>query len=54
VRKPHRLEFVRVHPEFFLETMLFEIKEENETYLVKKDLYVILSGELVPKVLYPY
>jgi len=54
VRKPHRLEFVRVHPEFSFETMLFEIREENESFLVNPALWSTLSGELVPKVLYPY
>ena len=36
VRKPHRQEFIRVHPEdsWRLQTAVLEVKDDNETYLV--------------------
>ena len=36
VRKPNRQDFVRVHPDssYVLDTMLLNLKEERETYLV--------------------
>ena len=54
VRKPNRQDFVRVHPsdEYRLETMVLELKDENETYLVTPSLWPELSDELIPKVLF--
>jgi len=52
VRKPGKQEFIRVHPENFLETAVLEFKEEGETYLVDPTLWSDLPGELIPKVLY--
>lgn len=54
VRKPLKQDFIRVcsDPAFRLETMLLEIKEDNETYLVAQDLWSELQNELVPKVLF--
>lgn len=54
VRKPHKQEFVRVRAgeECRLETMLLEVKEDREIYIVAPDLWDDLSSELVPKVLY--
>lgn len=53
VRKPTRQEFVRVHPDdaYRLQTVVLELKEERETYLVSPDLWSELPGELVPKLL---
>lgn len=56
VRKPGKAEFVRVHPgaEMRLETIVIDLKDENETYLVDPSLVSELGGEsvLVPKVLF--
>ncbi len=54
VRKPHKQDFIRVHPDpaFRLETMVLELKEERETYLVSANLWPELVGELTPKVLF--
>ncbi len=54
VRKPNRQEFIRVHPgeDWRLETMILELKEKGETFLVDQDLWEHLAGELIPKVLY--
>ena len=54
VRKPNRQEFIRVHPgeDWRLETVILELKEERETYLVDQNLWGQLPGELIPKVLY--
>ena len=53
VRKPDRQTFVRVHPDpaYRLETAVLELKEERETYLVARELWPELPGEIVPKVL---
>ena len=53
VRKPYRQEFVRVRPEeeYHYSTGVLELKEERETYLVDPDLWDILPGEIVPKIL---
>ena len=54
VRKPGRQDFFRVHPDvdWRLETVILELKEERETYLVDQSLWGQLPGELIPKVLY--
>lgn len=54
VRKPGRQDFFRVHPGegWHLETVILELKEERETYLVDRDLWGQLPGDLIPKVLY--
>ena len=54
VRKPTRQEFIRVHPgeDWRLETIILELKEEGETYLVDSNLWGQLPGELIHKVLY--
>ena len=53
VRKPDGQTYIRVHSgeESQFTTMILEIKEDRESYLVKKDLWVHLGGELVPKLL---
>ena len=53
VRKPNRQEFVRVRPEedFQYSTGVLELKEEREIYLVDPDLWSVLPGEIVPKIL---
>ena len=53
VRKPDRQTFVRVHsdPDYRLETAVLELKEERETYLVARELWPELAGDVVPKVL---
>ena len=53
VRKPTRQEFVRIHPDsqYQLETLTLELKEDRELYLVDPDLWNLLPGEVVPKLL---
>jgi hypothetical protein len=52
-RKPHRQEFIRVHPDptWRLETVALELKEEREVYLVDRALWAELPGDLSPRVL---
>lgn len=54
VRKPGKQDFFRVRPgaDWRLETMVLEIKEDSETYLVAPEIWPELPGELVPKVLF--
>jgi hypothetical protein len=53
VRKPGKQDFVRTHPDesYRLETMVLELKEERETYLVDPELWPELHAELTPKLL---
>jgi hypothetical protein len=53
VRRAGPQDFFRVHPspEYALQTMLLEFKDDNEVYLVDPSLWHDLAGELVPKVL---
>lgn len=48
VRKPGRQEFVRVHPgaDWQLDTPVLTIKEENEFYIVARDLWPDLQDDL--------
>src|SRR6516165_2084121 len=48
VRKPNKTEFVRVHPEMCFDTMLLELKEDRESYLVLPHLLTDVSGIAVP------
>ena len=54
VRKPHRQEFVRVHPaeNMRVDTALLDFKEERQLYLVEPALWPALPGEASPKTLY--
>jgi hypothetical protein len=54
VRKPNRQEFIRVHPgeDWRLATMILELKEKGETFLVDQNLWGDLQQELIPKILY--
>lgn len=54
VRKPDRQWFIRVHQDeqWRLETAVIELKEDRETYLVGRDLWSELPGEIVPKVIF--
>ena len=47
VRKPAKEWFVRVHPDpaYHLQTVMVELKESNELYLVHQDLWPVLAGE---------
>jgi len=53
VRKPNKQDFVRVHPnsEYQIQTMVLELKDDRETFMVAKHLWSELPGELVPKIL---
>jgi hypothetical protein len=54
VRKPTRQEFIRVHPgeDWHIETAILELNEESETYLVERDLWPELGGEIKPVALF--
>lgn len=54
VRKPTGQEFVRVHSDeaYRLPTVVLELKDERETYLVEQELWPELSGELKPVTLF--
>lgn len=54
VRKPNRQDFVRVHPseDYQLTTVVIELKEERESYLVTPDLRDELVGEVIPVTLF--
>jgi len=54
VRKPSRQEFVQVRPgdDYRLETLVLEMKEDRETYLIAPELRDELMGEAVPKILF--
>jgi hypothetical protein len=54
VRKPSGQEFIRVHPgeTYRLPTTVLELKDEREMYLVARELWGELPGELKPVALY--
>lgn len=54
IRKPNRQDFIRVHPDetFRLQTIILEIKEDRENYLISRELRYELPEEVVPKMLY--
>ena len=54
VRKPNRQEFFRVYSDesYCLETLVLELKEEREVYLVDQSFWKELAQEVVPKILY--
>jgi hypothetical protein len=53
VRKAHKQEFVRVHPspEHQIETMILELKEDRESYLIDPSLWSELYQEATPKLI---
>jgi hypothetical protein len=55
VGKPSPRVFVRVHPDpdWHLATMILDLKEDREVYLVAPELYAELLDEIVPVMLYP-
>jgi hypothetical protein len=56
VRKPHRQEFIRVHPDptWRFETAALEVQEDRgkTAYLVSPGLWAELPGEIVPMILF--
>jgi hypothetical protein len=54
VRKPGPQDFFRVHPgeEMYLQTFLFEEKDQREFYLVDPSLWECLANDLVPTLLH--
>ena len=54
VRKPNRQEFIRVRPgeKCRFQTCVLTLKEERETYLVDRELWPILPGEIIPIILF--
>src|SRR5215469_12663254 len=48
VKKPHKQDFVRVHPsaDYRLMTAVIELKEDNEVYLVCPNLREVLATEI--------
>ena len=51
IHKPGKQTFFRVHPDpaYQLDTMVLELEEERETYLVMPHLCTELAGETSPK-----
>jgi len=47
VRKPSKEQFVRCHPDqaFRIETLVLELKEDREIYLIEPSLWAALDGE---------
>ena len=54
VRKPNRQEWFRVHcdPEMRLDTLLLEMRDDRQTYLVALDIAPAIPSEAVAKTLY--
>lgn len=55
VRKPHRQEFFRTHPdpEMTLQTAILEFKQDRQSFIVTPELAPHLPGEAVAKLLIP-
>lgn len=55
VRKPHRQEFFRTHPdpEMTLQTAILEFKQDRQNFIVTPELAPYLPGEAVAKLLIP-
>lgn len=53
IRKPHRQEFFRTHPDLAMsiEVALLDLREERQVYLVDPELAPYLPGEAVAKLL---
>jgi hypothetical protein len=51
VRRPDRQWFVRTHPEMHVETLVIELKDVRETYLVIGDARAEIAEDAVAKVL---
>ncbi len=43
VRKPHKTEFIRVHPSLFMDCYIVERKDERETYVVVPSVRPLLA-----------
>ena len=54
VRKPGKQDFIRTHPseEYRLTTVILELKDERESYLLAPGLQNKLVGEVVPVTLF--
>jgi hypothetical protein len=52
VRRPHRQEFIRVHPDLRYQAALLELKDANETYLVVPSVAAELGDEVRPAILF--
>jgi hypothetical protein len=54
VRKPERTWFVRVHPseEYRIQTAVYTNKEERKEYLVSRELWQGIGGDIAPKTLF--
>jgi hypothetical protein len=54
VRKPNKQDFIRVRPEpeYRIDTMVLEVKEDREYFLVAPALHAELMGEAVPMTLF--
>lgn len=54
VRKPNRQEYFRVHPgpETRIDTLLLELRDDRQTYLISPDVAPAIPGEAVAKTLY--
>lgn len=45
VGKPSKQQFFRVHPKYFLDTLIIEEEETRETYLVEPKVVEVVGGE---------
>jgi len=56
VRKPHRHQWIQVHPEWQIEVNIFEDKDstDRDVYLVGPKALEPLAGEWSRKILFPY
>lgn len=54
VRKPNRQEYFRVHPdpEMRIDTLLLELRDDRQSYLISLDVAPAIPGEAVAKTLY--
>jgi hypothetical protein len=52
VHKPHKQDFVRIHPgdDYQISTAVIEMKEDRETFLIAPELWNELPGEIIPKI----
>ena len=54
VRKPNRQEWFRVHPDSLMriDTLILEMRDERQSYLISPEIAPIIPGEATPKTLY--
>ena len=55
IGKPGRFSYIRVHsdPAFHFKTLVLDMKQDRETYLVQEELQEELAEDLTPKIILP-